>query len=76
MAIYRTFGCVVHKGSLLIQREGMAYTMIFPRLFLNLSHYSIARIVSDDVIPHCKLKRWVQNGMDCFKGVNLHPFVI
>ena len=76
MAIYRAFGCVVHKGSLLFQCEGMAYTMIFPRLLLDLSHHTIARIVSDDVIPHCKLKCWVEDGMDCFKGVNLHPPVI
>ncbi len=76
MAIYRIFSCVVHKGSLLLQREGMAYTMIFPRLFLDLSHHSIAWIVSDDVIPYCKLKCRVENGMNCFEGINLHPSVI
>ena len=76
VAIYRTFSCVVHKGSLLLQREGMAHTMIFPRFFLNLSHHSIARIISDDVISHCKLECRVENGVDCFKRVNLQSLFI
>lgn len=60
MHIDRVISDVIHEGLLLLRGQSVPDTPVNSGLLRNFRHYTIGRILPDNVVPYCHPKRWMQ----------------
>ena len=76
MIVFRRITNRINKSFLLLYCKSMTYAFVLPTILFNLSHYTIRRILSDNIVSDCHIKYRMNYRVDVIQGIHRNILVI